>query len=73
MKPTSLIPVHVAHGCAGDLLRTAKGVRAFDAQDREIGTLGSSRWLWLRLERSISRDNSQVANHAAMTAMKAGA
>jgi hypothetical protein len=28
MKPTPLILIHAAHGCAGPLLRTAKGFRA---------------------------------------------
>ncbi len=34
---TPLIPVHGAQGCAGHLLRSAKGFRAFDAHDKEIG------------------------------------
>ena len=38
MKPTPLIPIHSAHGCAGHILRTAKGFRAFDSDDREIGS-----------------------------------
>ncbi len=33
----TLVPVHGAHGCAGHLLRSAKGFRAFDSQDKEIG------------------------------------
>jgi hypothetical protein len=38
MKPTPLIPIHSAHGFAGHILRTAKGFRAFDSDDREIGS-----------------------------------
>ncbi len=34
---SQLIPVHGANGCAGHLLRTAKGFRAFDTHDKEIG------------------------------------
>ena len=33
----TLIPVHNASGCLGHLLRTAKGFRAFDRDDKEIG------------------------------------
>ncbi len=33
----TLVPVHGAHGCAVHLLRSAKGFRAFDSQDKEIG------------------------------------
>ncbi len=32
-----LVPVFGEHGCAGFLLCTAKGFRAFDAYDKEIG------------------------------------
>jgi hypothetical protein len=35
LKP--LIPVHNASGCCGHLLRSAKGFRAFDRDDKEIG------------------------------------
>jgi hypothetical protein len=38
MKPTPLIPVHAEHACAGHILRTAKGFRVFDSDDREIGS-----------------------------------
>ncbi len=34
---SQLIPVHGAQGCAGHLLRTANGFRAFDSEDKEIG------------------------------------
>jgi hypothetical protein len=38
MKPTTpLIPVHGERGCVGHILRTAKGFRAFDRDDKEIG------------------------------------
>jgi hypothetical protein len=33
----TLIPVHNASGCLGHLLRTAKGFRAFDRDNKEIG------------------------------------
>jgi len=33
-----LIPVHGEHGCVGHLLRSAKGFRACDVNDKEIGT-----------------------------------
>jgi hypothetical protein len=33
----TLMPVHNASGCCGHLLRSAKGFRAFDAYDGEIG------------------------------------
>jgi hypothetical protein len=33
-----LVPVHDTTGCVGHLLRSAKGFRAFDANDKEIGT-----------------------------------
>jgi hypothetical protein len=33
----TLVPVHGTHGCAGHLLRSAKGFRAYDSDDREIG------------------------------------
>ncbi len=34
---SQLIPVHGAQGCAGHLLRTANGFRAFDSEEKEIG------------------------------------
>jgi hypothetical protein len=40
MKPINearLIPVFGAHACVGHLLRTARGFRACDANDKEIG------------------------------------
>jgi hypothetical protein len=37
MKPTALIPVHGTCNCVEHLLRTAKGFRAFDTLDHEIG------------------------------------
>ena len=42
MRPSTLIPVHGEHACAGHLLRTAKGFRAFDTLDREIGVFVSA-------------------------------
>lgn len=33
----TLVPVHGTHGCAGHLLRSAKGFRAYDSDNREIG------------------------------------
>jgi hypothetical protein len=33
-----LIPVHNTTGCVGHLLRSARGFRAFDSDDREIGS-----------------------------------
>ena len=33
----TLMPVFDASGCVGHILRTAKGFRACDANDREIG------------------------------------
>lgn len=33
-----LIPVFGTHGCVGHLLRSARGFRACDANDKEIGT-----------------------------------
>jgi hypothetical protein len=38
----ALVPVHGTHGCAGHLLRSARGFRAIDVQDREVGTYASS-------------------------------
>jgi hypothetical protein len=35
--PTPLVPVFGASGCAGHILRTAYGFRAFDASDKQIG------------------------------------
>jgi hypothetical protein len=35
--PTPLIPVHGERGCCGHLLKTARGFRAFDADDKQIG------------------------------------
>jgi hypothetical protein len=32
-----LIPIHDTRGCCGHLLRSAKGFRAFDHNDRQIG------------------------------------
>jgi hypothetical protein len=38
MKPTApLIPIQGERGCVGHLLRSARGFRAFDADDKEIG------------------------------------
>jgi hypothetical protein len=34
----SVAPVIGINGCVGHLIRTARGVRAFDADDKEIGT-----------------------------------
>jgi hypothetical protein len=34
----TLTPVHNTSGCIGHLLRSAKGFRAFDRDDQEIGT-----------------------------------
>ena len=34
----SFAPVIGATGCVGHLIWTARGVRAFDADDREVGT-----------------------------------
>ncbi len=39
---SQLIPVHGVTGCVGHLLRSAKGFRAFDAEDKEIGTFESA-------------------------------
>ena len=33
----TLVPVRGTHGCAGHLLRSAKGFRVFDFDNREIG------------------------------------
>jgi hypothetical protein len=32
-----LVPVHDTTGCVGHLLRSARGFRAFDAMDKQIG------------------------------------
>ncbi len=37
----SFAPVVSSTGCVGHLIWTARGVRAFDAQDAEIGTYAS--------------------------------
>jgi hypothetical protein len=37
----TLIPVIALSGCVGHLIRSARGFRAFDASDREIGTYPS--------------------------------
>jgi hypothetical protein len=37
-KECQLVPVHGQAGCAGHLLRSAKGFRAFDADSKELGT-----------------------------------
>ncbi len=34
----SFAPVIGSTGCVGHLIRTARGVRAFDATDKEVGT-----------------------------------
>ncbi len=39
---SQLIPVHGVTGCVGHLLRSAKGFRAFDSQDKEVGTFDSA-------------------------------
>jgi hypothetical protein len=52
MKPTPLIPIHSAHGCAGHILRTAKGFRAFDSDDREIGSYPNADLAVAALDRS---------------------
>jgi hypothetical protein len=39
---TPLIPVVGVGGCAGHLLRTAKGFRAFDRDCKEIGTFADA-------------------------------
>jgi hypothetical protein len=33
----ALIPIHTVSGCCGHLLRSARGFRAFDANDKQIG------------------------------------
>jgi hypothetical protein len=38
----TLIPVHGTAGCVGHLLRTAKGFRACDANDKEVGCFESA-------------------------------
>lgn len=38
----TLIPVHGTHGCAGFLLRSARGFRTFDAGEKEIGVFPSA-------------------------------
>jgi hypothetical protein len=35
-------PVISEHGCAGHVLRTARGFRAFDADDKEVGTYATA-------------------------------
>jgi hypothetical protein len=37
-----LIPIHDTTGCVGHVLRSAKGFRAFDRDDREIGTYATA-------------------------------
>jgi hypothetical protein len=37
-KEFPLVPVHGQAGCAGHLLRSAKGFRAFDTDSKELGT-----------------------------------
>ncbi len=36
-SPARLLSIHGVTGCVGHLLRSAKGFRAFDAGDKEIG------------------------------------
>ncbi len=39
---SQLFPVHGVTGCVSHLLRSDKGFRAFDSQDKEIGTFDSA-------------------------------
>jgi hypothetical protein len=39
---STLMPIHNTTGCVGHVLRTAKGFRACDAFDKEIGTFESA-------------------------------
>ncbi len=41
-SPARLLPIHGVTGCVGHILRTAKGFRAFDSQDKEVGTFDSA-------------------------------
>jgi hypothetical protein len=48
----TLVPVHGTRGCVGFLLRTAKGFRAFDIADKEIGCFATADTPWARWRRS---------------------
>jgi hypothetical protein len=39
---TNLMPVFWQHGCAGHLMRSPKGFRAFDCNDKLIGIFATS-------------------------------
>ena len=60
MKPTPLIPVHGAQGCAGHPIRSARGFRAFDPDDREIGVYPTPDLGAVALLELATRENTDV-------------